>query len=273
MMVGLLHAEVRKTASTRLWWGLLIPVALLSVLINLFGGLFTAAIPDEDGRLPLLLASLAYAMGLTAIFGLVHGVVGAAAEFRHRTITTTYLTSARRWPVLVAKMSVSAAVGAFYALVTAVVGVLAGLAGEAGAAFPSFGSLLAVTLIGMLAAALWGALGAALGTAVSNQVSALVGALVYVLLGEFLLSVLLGNAESVDVQRLTAFLPVNGGEIALYDLPAQVLAGPELGPAVVEALAGVTSPPPWWGGLLVLAAWTGAVAATAWVIAERRDVT
>lgn len=272
-MGGLLRSEVRKITSTKLWWGLLIPAVLLSVLINLFGGLFTAAIPSEDGRLPLLLGSLAYALGLTSVFALVHGIVSAAAEFRHRTITTTYLTVGRRWPVLVVKMAAAAAVGVVYAAATVVLGVLAGLVGEAGAAFPAAGDLLTVTVIGMAVSALWGALGAALGSAVSNQVGALVGALVYVLLGELLISALLGNSDSLDVQRLSAYLPGNAGDVAIYDIPARVLVGPELGPVVVETLAGVTDPPPWWGALLILTAWTAAVAATAWVIADRRDVT
>jgi ABC-2 type transport system permease protein len=271
-MGSLLLAEVRKTTSTKVWWALLIPVALLSVLINVFGGLVTAAIPDEGGTLPLLLGSLAYALSLTSVFALVQGIVSAAAEFRHRTITTTYLTVARRWPVMVAKMATAAAVGVVYAAATVVLGALAGLVGEAGA-FPSAGALLAVTAIGMAVSALWGALGAALGSAVSNQVSALVSALVYVLLGELLLSALLADAESLNLQRLSAYLPGNAGDVAIYDIPARVLAGPELGPVVVETLAGVTDPPPWWGALLILTAWTAAVAATAWVVAERRDVT
>jgi ABC-type transport system involved in multi-copper enzyme maturation permease subunit len=272
-VTGLLRAELRKTTSTRLWWGLFIPAGLLSVLINVFGGLFTAAIPVEEGRLPLLIGSLAYALGLTTVFAMVQGIVSAAAEFRHRTITTTYLTSARRSPVLLAKMATSALVGMVYALATVVLGVLAGLVGEAGSAFPTPGTLLAVTLIGMAVCALWGALGTALGTAVSNQVSALVGALVYVLLGELLISALLRNADSLDVRRLSAYLPGNAGDVAIYDIPARVLAGPDIGPVVVETLANVTAPPPWWGALLVLLAWTAAMAATAWVVADRRDVT
>jgi ABC-2 type transport system permease protein len=273
LMAGLLRAEIRKTSSTKLWWGLLIPVAVLSILINLFGGLFTAAIPDEDGRLPLLLGSLAYALGLTSVFAAVHGVVAAAGEFRHRTITTTYLTAQGRAPVLLAKVATSATVGAFYAAATVLFGVLAGLVADAGTAFPGAGPLLAVTAIGMAVAALWGALGAALGIAVSNQVGALVGLLVYVLLGELLISALLGNADSETVQRFSSYLPGNAGDIAIYDIPARVLAGPEISSVVVETLAGVTAPPPWWGALLVLAAWTAAVAATGWVVGARRDVT
>src|SRR5690606_34448126 len=97
------RAEVRKVASTKLWWGLLVPVTLLSSMINLFGGVFTAAFPESE-RLPLLLGSLAYALGFTGVFAAVHGVVAAAGEFRHRTITTTYLTTRGRAPVLLAKM-------------------------------------------------------------------------------------------------------------------------------------------------------------------------
>ncbi|OLT06441.1 hypothetical protein BJF90_16785 [Pseudonocardia sp. CNS-004] len=90
------RAEFRKVASTKLWWALLIPVALLSSMINLFGGVFTAAFPEE--QLPLLLGSIAYALGMTSVFAAVHGLVAAAGEYRHRTITTTYLTTRGRAP-------------------------------------------------------------------------------------------------------------------------------------------------------------------------------
>jgi ABC-2 type transport system permease protein len=274
-MAALLRAELRKVSSTKLWWGLLIPVAFISIMINLFGGLFSLglAAPGDDQRLPLLLASLAYALALTAVFAAVHGIVAAAGEFRHRTITTTYLTAPGRGPVLLAKMAVGAGVGLLYALVTAFFGTLAGLAGQGSARFPEVGALLAVTGTGLVVCALWSALGVALGTVISNQVTVLVTALVYVLIGENVLSLLLNNADSETVARLTSYLPVNAGDVALYDIPADVLAGPSLARGIVEGLAGVTAPPAWWASLLVLAAWTAAVAATGWVVGGRRDIT
>ncbi|WP_433275623.1 hypothetical protein ACQPZA_30960 [Pseudonocardia xinjiangensis] len=273
LMGRLLRAELRKVSSTKLWWGLLVPAVVLSIIINVFGGLFTAAIPDDGGRLPLLLGSLAYTLGLTAVFAACYGVVATAGEFRHRTITTTYLLGPRRWQVQLAAMGVSAVVGAGYGAVVALVGVLAGVAGQAGSAFPSVGALVAVTAIGMVVSALWAALGAALGVVVGNQVGGLVGVLVYLLLGELLISALLNSAASVTLQRLTSYLPGNAGDIAIYDIPARVLAGPQIGSRLVETLAGVTAPPPWWGALLVLAVWTAAVGATGWVVGSRRDVT
>jgi len=276
VLARLARAEVRKTFSTKLWWALLIPVVLLSASINLFGGLFSLSLgvlPGELERLPLLLASLAYALALTTVFAAVHGIVATAGEFRHRTITTTYLTSPGRGPVLVAKMAVSAAVGVVYAVAAVLVGVVAGLVALAGGAVPEVGALLAVSGIGIAVVALWSALGAALGMLISNQVAVLVVALVYVLVGENVVSALLNNSDSAAVAASTSYLPVNAGDVALYDVPADVLAGPVLGHQIVEGLAGVSAAPPWWVALLVLTAWTAAVAAAGWLVGGRRDIT
>lgn len=266
------RAEFRKVASTKLWWGLLIPVALLSSMINMFGGVFTAAFPESE-RLPLLLGSVAYSLGLTSVFAAVHGVVAAAGEYRHRTITTTYLTTRGRAPVLAAKMLVSAGVGACYAAATVVTGMLAGTAADGGAAFPGVGPLAVTALIGVAVSALWGALGAAFGTAVSNQVSALVALLLYLMVGELLIGALLEAAESGTVRALSSYLPGNAGEVAIYGVPANEIAGPVTAPQVVELLAGVTDPPGWGVALLVLAIWTAAVGAAGWLVAARRDIT
>ncbi len=266
------RAEFRKVASTRLWWGLLIPITLLSSMINLFGGVFTAAFPETD-RLPLLLGSLAYSLGLTSVFAAVHGTVAAAGEYRHRTITTTYLTSRGRTPVLLAKMLVSAGVGACYAAATVLTGALAGTVADGGAAFPDLGPLAATAAIGIAVSALWGAFGAAFGTAVSNQVSALVALLLYLMVGELVVGASLDVAESRAVRALSSYLPGNAGEVAVYDIPAQAIAGPATGSQVVEFLAGVTAPPSWGVALLVLAAWTAAAGAAAWLVAARRDIT
>jgi ABC-2 type transport system permease protein len=269
-----IRSEFRKVVSTRLWWGLLVPVATLSLLVNLFGGVFTLVLgagPEAEDRLPLLLASLAYSLALTATFAGVHGAVATAGEFRHRTITTTYLTASGRGPVLAAKMLVAAGVGVVYALVSAALGIVGGLVGQESAQFPEVGSLLAVVGIGTAVCALWAGFGAALGTVLTNQVTVLVLLLVYVLLGEPLLSLLLTVDDSPGVAGISAYLPVNAGEVALYDVPARVLAGSGAEEALGFA-AGVSGPPPWWGGLLILGGWTATAAAAAtWL--GRRDVT
>lgn len=274
MIVALLRAELRKIASTRLWWGLAVPVVLASLLVNLFGGIFTLALGEvEESSVPVLLGSSAYALGLTALFAAVHGSIATAGEFRHRTVTTTYLTAPGRGAVLVAKMISSAGVGAAYAVAAAVFGLIGGLLGKEGARLPEAGALLAVFAVGTVVCALWGAIGAALGTAVSNQATVLVLLLVYVLLGELLVSALLTGSDAEPVAQLSAYLPVNAGEVALYDIPAGILGGAANGGDLVSFAAGVTGPPAWWGALLILSGWTLAAAATAWWAAARRDIT
>lgn len=274
---GVLRAEALKALSVRTWWALAIPVALLAVMVNLFGGLFSSAVAGVGDGLPgILLVSLAYALSLTTVFAALHGVVLATSEFRHRTVTTTYLL-AGRVPTLLAKSAVAAGVGAAYALLAIVLGLLAGLLGQGAAPLPSVGGILALGGIGILVCALWAVLGVALGTLVVNQAGAVVALLVYVLAVENLVSLILrsgteeGSAPTA-IARLTSFLPANAGDIALYDLPAQELGG-RFASSIVEGLAGVAVPPPAWGALLVLVVWAGAGVALAWVVGGRRDVT
>ncbi|MCE3550281.1 hypothetical protein LWC33_02265 [Pseudonocardia sp. RS11V-5] len=274
---GVLRAEALKALSVRTWWALAIPVGLLAVMVNLFGGLFSSAVAGVGDGLPgILLASLAYALSLTTVFAALHGVVLATAEFRHRTATTTYLL-AGRVPTLLAKAAVAAGVGAAYALLAIVLGLLAGLLGQGAAPLPSVGGIVMLSVVGIVVAALWAVLGVALGTVLVNQAGAVVVLLVYVFAAENLVSLILrsgteeGSAPSA-IARLTSFLPANAGDIALYDLPARELGG-RFASSIVEGLAGVAGPPPAWGALLVLLVWTGAGLAVAWVVGGRRDVT
>lgn len=272
-MTSALRAEWRRVTSTRLWWALLVPVALLAAVVNLFGGLLGDAVGDSGGDLPVLLASVAFTLTLVAVFAGVYGAVIAAGEFRHRTVTTAYLTAGGRGRLLAGKLAAGAGVGGLYAVAATVVGVGAGLAGQRGGRVPGIGELLAVAAIGVAVAALWGAIGAALGTLLANQVGALVALLVYLQVGELVLAAVLNNSGSAAVARLTPYLPGNAGDVAIYDLPAHALGGREFGDQVVEQLAGVTAPPPWWGALAVLAGWAVLAAVVAWTVADRRDVT
>lgn len=274
-MAPLVRSEWRKATSTRLWWALLVPVAMVSALVNGFGGVFTAAFADL-GAPSLLPVSLAYALSLTSVFAALFAVVAAAGEFRHRTITTTYLIAPRRFAVQGAKSVVAAGVGASYAVAAVLAGVPVGLLARP--APLDVGLVLTVLAVGVVVAALWAVLGTAVGIAVGNLSVALAGTLAYLLAGELLLSLLINRADSPLVARLSSYLPGNAGDVALYDVPVRALLGgvrsdgPDSG-RVVELLAGVTQPPPWWGALIVLGVWTAAAAATAAVIGGRRDVT
>lgn len=272
-MIPQLNSELRKAFSTRLWWGLLIPVATLSLLVNAFGaGLSSLAAGLADtGAPPLLLLSAAFSLSLTGVFAAVFGAVTAGGEFRHRTITSSYLAAPARVDVLVAKLAVVGLIGGLYGLVTSVVAVLAGVLS---AGLPSGTALLSVMTIGVLVCALWAAFGAAVAVAVGNQVGALLVMLVYLLVGELLVSTLLNSSDVPVVAALSSYLPGNAGDIALYDLPARALVeGFASADGVVEFLTAVSSPPPWWVGLVVLSGWTSLVGAVAAFLGHHRDIT
>jgi hypothetical protein len=274
VITALLRAEVRKTASVRLWWALLVPAVLLAVLVGVFSGVFTVVLgvpPAVGDGLPLLVAAQAYALGVAAVLAALHGAVATAGEFRHRTVTTTYLTAPGRAPVLVAQALLAAAVGAGYAVAVSVAAVLAGVVARGGERLPALADLLLVAGIGAAVCALWGALGAALGVLAGNQVGAVVGLLGWTQLAEPLLSLLLSANDALA--PVTAYLPVNAGETALYTIPAAALGGSVPGSSLVGAAAGVTGPLPWPAALAVLAGWAVVAVLVAARTAGRRDVT
>jgi hypothetical protein len=217
---------------------------------------FTPAVgPGGGAGLPLLAASLASALGVTAVVAGLHGVVATAGEFRYRTVTTTYLAVPRRAPVLLAQALACAAVGAGYALVAVLVGVLASLLSRGTGRFPPPGALLQLGATGTAVAALAGAAGAAVGVLVGRQVGAVLGLLGWVLVVEPLAAA--GLATVPALVQVPAHLPAAAAATALRAVPAQVLGAPA-GALPVPAALGV------------LAAWTlAALLAAAWAAAER----
>ena len=276
---AVLRSEVRKTTSVKLWWVLIPPVLLLSLLTSQFGSLLSLLLPTASEESPIrLMVGVASATSVVSIIAAMFGTLCATGEFRHRTATHAYLTGARV-QVLGAKVVVSAVVGALYGLVMAVLGPLLGGAVLGGQTLPGVGELVLLGLAGILVCALWGVIGVAIGAVVRNQVGAIAVAVGYLILGENVISVVLGLGDSVHVG------PVVG--VAAVVVPARQRGRPRALPAgavagagdetstrqALEVLAGATAPPPGWVSQLVLLAWAVAAVAVAVVVGGRRDVT
>jgi ABC-2 type transport system permease protein len=126
---------------------------------------------------------------IAPVFTLILGILVVTWEYRHGTITQTYLASPKREQVIGAKLAVSFAAGATVAalaigvaLVVAVFWVPVDL--ERGQ----------WELVGrvVLAAAIWGVLGAGLGAFLQSQLGAIITAFVWFLVAEPVVSGLFG---------------------------------------------------------------------------------
>lgn len=196
-MIALVRSEWVKVRSTKSWWILLIIGAVLAALLSLPLILVATAVDPETGAPlaetdftdPAALSALWPAIGSATIVALILGILSFTGEYRHETITDTFLTEPRRSLVIVAKAIVNALLGVLLALVTATVVILVALVLVPTPRAPLDWSQIAATTAGAaLAYALFAVIGVALGGLVTNQIVAVVLALLWIFVGESVIS-------------------------------------------------------------------------------------
>jgi ABC-2 type transport system permease protein len=203
-MTRLVRAELAKLRTIRLFYGVTVAMAafaVLTVVANVTSAGRQSNPPLSAHSLPALVGAPAT---LLAGAALLLGILGMTGEFRHHTITQTFLTTPDRGRVVAAKLAAYALAGIAVAILT--------LAITAAVALPwmnakglsvsvldgRLGRVLGWTL---LAAGLCGLVGVGIGALIRNQVAAVVGVLVWVLVVEGLLLGLL------NVPSLGKWLP------------------------------------------------------------------
>jgi ABC-type transport system involved in multi-copper enzyme maturation permease subunit len=187
-MIRLVRAEWTKLFTTKVWLGLLLGAV---VLVIGFSVLFTSFAGNPDSGIPAvgtpLYEQLALTTGANAnILFLILGIIGMTQEYRHRTATPTFLTTPRRWRVVVAKLLAYAVAAAAFAVVVVIVNYLVVLvhAGARGAAPSLNADNVEVLVSSALALVIYAVIGVGLGALLRNQVGAIVGGLVYLFVVE-----------------------------------------------------------------------------------------
>ncbi|TWP36473.1 hypothetical protein [Leekyejoonella antrihumi] len=137
MIASAIKAEILKIFTTRLWWGLLIGDVLIGGLLSFAFAFQLGQTDSSDSPTAAIMshpnvaaAQAIYSAGFTVtlaeLFPLALGVILITAEFRHKTWTSTVLSTPLRWPISVAKAIAICVVGFVYAVVYDVAAVVGG---------------------------------------------------------------------------------------------------------------------------------------------------
>jgi ABC-2 type transport system permease protein len=241
-MTTLIANEIRKLRTIRGPW-LLLAAGPVLVIVGVAGAVAGGA----DLTQPQAAIHAVAHAGLMSLLTLVFGITAVAGEYRHKTITDTYLATACRGRVIAAKFAVYAAVGAVFGLMLAITAVIA----TAVAITANGGSL------DLSNSDLWHPRRrrrrqrrlrrhrVSLGALIRNLAAAIATALAWIALVEGLIGELISDLE--------AWLPFAGGQ-ALGRLPGA--------PDISQ-----------WAGGLLLAGYAVVFAAIALTTSVRRDIT
>jgi ABC-2 type transport system permease protein len=242
--VRLLSAELLKLRTTRVTYVLLGVAVLLSALA-------AAAIVGTGSLGDDTWLELAQGTGFSTTLATIVGILIVTNEYRHGTITTTFLAEPRRVRVLAAKLAAALVAGVALAVASIVTTALVALPwasarGEPLAVDGQAGEAVARVL---LAFALSAALGAAVGAIIQSQVGAIITVFVWFLIVESIIGVLsaLVFGDLGEPDPVSPYLPgsalggIVGGEGSDFMLRGGSAALLALGYVAVLSVVGALS--------------------------------
>jgi len=260
------RAELLKFFTTRLWWGMGIGVFVSAAAISVgFAILYTldaVTSPDNGAAVPFTptqLANSVYTAGLQVsyLLMLTIGVIQVGSEYRHKTITASFLAIPNRARVMLAKVLSLLLIGAGYGLLSVVGSLLFGaitlqLRGED--PFPS-SEIVRTLALSLLVLGLWALIGLGVGILIPNQIASLLIGVGVAWIGLPLISFAL-SFWTFGREHLVPYFPSQATNAVLN--------------AVQSSANEVRLS--WWVGAIVLAAWAAVPAGLGIARAMRQDV-
>ncbi|GAB2982519.1 ABC-2 transporter permease [Saccharothrix stipae] len=290
-MGNLIKSEFRKTTTTGLWWGLMIPTVLLAFGWALGTGAIFKTVTDfmsssEAEELTTLLGvdasqwqmsvfGIARSINVATIFPMIFGGLAIANEINRKTITTTFLTAPNRVSALTAKMIVYVLWGAIFGIViVASVSIGIAITSDSGS-LPDAGGWLALAGVGVLSSILMTMFGVGVGALMTSVVGTTVVLLLYMLIVENGIQLVLA---SQGLPEIIGFLPngaVNGltGSVASSLFVANAGVVPEDLVEGLRAIGGALGAFDWWLSGLIFLVWTALFFLGGWAATQRKDIT
>ncbi|MFZ1287233.1 MAG: ABC transporter permease [Candidatus Phosphoribacter sp.] len=265
-MLLAIRSEFRKFFTTRMWWGMGLAIVLSGLAFSALNGLLlTSSAMEEMGLSALSDAELArtvYTGGLQVayVLTLAIGVLMIGSEYRHKTITGTFLATPKRVKVMLAKVVALLGIGAGYGAAALVSSFAVGAIVLNVKGYPIWpdSSIGRTLLLGLLVLGLWALIGLGIGILIPNQIVALFVAIGVAWIVEPLLTLLFSSQEWG--RGLVRFFPSSATTSVLG---ASAQAGPGISIPTFE----------WWGAALVLIAYAAIMAVIGSALTVRRDVT
>jgi ABC-2 type transport system permease protein len=188
-MIRLVQAEFVKLFSTKLWLWLLLGAFAMTALFMSFTIGFDGAAGNTAPRLttPEGQRNLFSVAASSGVWSLILGTIAVTGEFRHQTVTPTFLATPHRGRVVIAKLIAYLITGIGYGVATIALGLAVALPwlSSKNIDFSLGDNGIPGTLLGVIVGvAIYALLGVGLGALIRNQIAALVGALVYLFIIE-----------------------------------------------------------------------------------------
>ncbi len=291
MLMNLVKAEFRKTTTTGLWWGIMIPTVLIALGWALGTGAIGKSIMDvvnsndaeeltrllgiDSSQWQVSVFGMARSINIATVFPMIFGGLAISSEISRRTITTTFLTAPNRVAALTAKLLVYLAWGAIFgvAIVAAVsVGIV--ITSDS-AALPDATGWIAMAGVGILSSMLMTMFGVGVGALMTSPIATTIVLILYMLILENGIQLVLA---AQGVPSIIGFLPngaVNGltGSVAANLFLSTAGVVPDELNEVIRGISGALGAFDWWLSGLIFLVWTAIFFLGGWAATQRKDIT